>query len=97
MERGIEHKKMRIKAVVKRLTQRDLERFGEAISSEPPATSASQRRGANVRAAIKAEWFETLEPAMTVDQVGDQEPAVVKFLGDWIDMVYAEVTNIPPD
>ncbi|MHB0922608.1 MAG: hypothetical protein ACYC3H_01410 [Bellilinea sp.] len=95
---AIEHKKLGVKAVLKPLTQRDLEKFGEALAAEPtPAASASFRRGANVRAAIKAGWFEELTPAMTVDEVGDQPPSVIKLLGDWIDQVYGEVTNIPPD
>lgn len=96
MELKIEHKKLGVKATVKRLTQRDLEKFGESLALETPA-SASQRRGANVRAAINAGWFEGLTPAMTADEVGDQPPTVIKLLGDWIDQVYGEVTTIPPD
>ena len=50
-----------------------------------------------MRAAITAGWFSEIQPAITVDQVADQEPAVIKLLGDWIDQVYGEVTIIPPE
>ncbi|HWR66069.1 MAG TPA: hypothetical protein VN364_08115 [Bellilinea sp.] len=92
----IEHKKLGVKATIKPLKQRDLESFG-AVLAQLPSASTSQRRGANVRAAITAEWFSEIQPAMTVDQVADQEPVVIKLLGDWIDQVYGEVTIIPPE
>jgi len=95
-ELTIQHKGLGIRAVMKELTQRDLENFGAALALEK-MESASQRRGANLRAAIRAGWFTELEPAIAVDQVADLLPVVVKFLGEWIDLVYAEVTKIPPE
>ena len=92
----IEHKKLGVKATVKSLKQRDLESFG-AVLSQLPSESASQRRGANVRAAIIAGWFSEIQPAITADLVADQEPTVIKLLGDFIDQVYGEVTIIPPE
>lgn len=91
-----EHKKLGIKATIKSLKQRDLEAFGAAISKEPKG-SKSQDAGANVRAAIQAGWFTELTPVMTVEQVGDQSPAVIRFLGAYVDAVYQEVTTIPPE
>ena len=92
----IEHKKLGVKATIRPLKQRDLESFGAALA-QLPSESSSQRRGANVRAAITAGWFSEIQPAITADQVADQEPAVIKLLGDWIDQVYGEVTIIPPE
>ncbi len=92
----IEHKKLGVKAVIKVLTQRDLEAFGAAYSEEK-TNSASQMRGANTRAAIKAGWFAELEPAIKAEEVGDQPPAVVWILGDFVDQAYREATAIPPE
>ena len=97
MDQHVEHKTLHVKANIKdNLTQRDLEAFGAVMASES-GRSASEHRGSNVRAAIIAGWFTELEPAMTADQVYDQHPAVIKLLGDWIDKVYGEVTEIPPE
>lgn len=91
----IENKTLGVKATIKPLTQRDLESFGSAMSEED-TKSASQRRGANVRSAIRAAWFSELKPELTADIVGDQSPALIKLLGEWVEEVYREVTNIPP-
>ncbi len=97
MEITIESKKLGIKATIKSLLQRDLEKFGAALADEGVLSSGSQRRGANVRAAIQAGWFTELKPELTPETVADQLPVVIKVLGDWIDLVYREVTTIPPD
>jgi hypothetical protein len=96
VERTIEHKKLGLRATIKPLRQRDLESFGAAFAPES-ITTASQRRGANLRAAIRAGWFTDLQPAMTADEVGDQPPAVVRYLGEFVEAVYGEVTTVPPD
>lgn len=96
MEMTIEHKGLGVRATIKPLTQRDLENFSAAVVSEETRT-ATQRRGANLRAAIKAGWFSELDPAMTAEQVADQRPAVVRLLGEWIEAIYVEVTTIPPE
>ncbi len=97
VNRTIENKKLGVKATIKEnLRQRDLEAFGESRAAET-GVSASQSRGANVRAAINAAWFTELTPAMTAEQVGDQIPAVVRLLGDWIDKIYVELIEIPPE
>lgn len=97
MEITIESKKLGVKATIKSLLQRDLEKFGAALAEEGVLSSGSQRRGANVRAAIQAGWFTEIEPSLSVEQVADQLPAVIVFLGTWIDLVYREVTTVPPD
>jgi len=96
MEKTIKHKTLEVHAVIKDLRQRDLEAFGSAFMRERP-TSASERRGANVRAAIQAGWFEKLDPPMTVEIVADQDPRIIRLLGDAIDDIYEEVTAIPPE
>lgn len=96
MEATIEHKGLGVRATVKALKQRDVEVFSQVLISEEVRT-ASQRRGANLRAAIQAGWFTELTPAMTVESVADQAPAVVRLLGEWIEAVYAEVTTVPPE
>ena len=96
VQKTIENKSLGVKATIKPLTQRDLESFGGAIAPEE-TKSASQRRGANVRSAIRAAWFIELKPELTAETVGDQSPALIKFLGDWVEEVYREVTDIPPD
>jgi len=96
MEYIIEHKKLGVRAVIKPLKQRDLEAFGAALS-ETPSESASQRRSGNVRAAIQAGWFSEITPPLTIEDIPDQLPVVIKLLGDFIDRVYSEVTTIPPE
>lgn len=97
VKKTIENKKLGVKAMIKAdLRQRDLEAFG-ASRSEETAISMSQNRGANVRAAIRAGWFTELKPEMSAEQVGDQTPAVICLLGDWIDDIYAELVTIPPE
>lgn len=97
MAKNIQHKTLEVHAKLKDLRQRDLEIFGAALAEEGVLLSASQRRGANVRAALKAGWFEVLQPEMTVESVADQHPAVIKLLGEAIDTIYGEVTAIPPE
>lgn len=93
----VDHKTLHVKAEIKdNLTQRDLEAFGAVLASEG-TVSLSQKRGANVRAAIQAGWFKELQPAMTVEQVAEQSPVVIRLLADWIDEIYDEVTTIPPE
>lgn len=95
--RTITNKTLGVKAtLVEPVTQGHLERFGAHMAEEQTG-SASQRRGANVRSALSAGWFVALSPEMTPTQVSDQDPRVVRLLGDWIDRVYAEVTTIPPE
>lgn len=96
MEVSIQHKKLGVKATVRSLCQRDLEAFGAAITKEDLG-SASQRMGANVRAALQAGWFIELEPALTADQVVSQPPAVIRLLGGFVETIYREVTEIPPE
>ena len=92
----IEHKTLGIKATIKELTQRDLESFGNA-ASKYSFKSTSQMRGSNVKSAIEAGWFSELIPALTVEQVGECSPAVIRLLGDWVGLIYTEVTTIPPN
>lgn len=96
MDKSIQHKTLEVRAKVKELKQRDLEAFGSYWMQERP-TSASERRGANVRAAIQAGWFEELEPAMTVEDTYNQDPRIIRLLGDAIDQIYEEVTAVPPE
>ncbi len=96
MDVTIDHKKLGVHAEIKDLRQRDLEAFGAVIAREDLG-SASQCNGANVRAAIQAGWFKDLTPAISVDQVADQSPAVIRLLGSFVEAVYREVTQIPPE
>jgi hypothetical protein len=95
--RKLTHRSMGVAAELKEpLTQGDLEAFGDALMREK-LISASQRRGAYLRAAISAGWFKTLAPEMKAEEVAAQPPAVVRLLGDWLDQVHDEVTAIPPE
>ena len=96
MEYTIEHKKLGVKATIKSLKQRDLAAFGAAAAKYSYA-SMSQARGANVKAAIEAKWFLVLEPELLIDDVDNCEPSLIRFIGDWIGLVYKEVTTIPPN
>ena len=95
MEHILEHVGLGVRARIKDLTQGDLEAFGAALVGEA-TDSASQRRGAYLRAALVAGWFVELVPALEAEQVIGQSPARVRLLGDWVDQIYGEVTNVPP-
>jgi hypothetical protein len=88
-----EHPALGVKLVVNELTQGKLEKLLENLKDKT-GLPLGQYYGSLVRAAIIAEWLE--EPDWEVEDVADQKPAVIKWMGEQIDRLYAEATTVPP-
>jgi len=82
---------------VEALKQRDVERYMAAYRAIKIGDSLHEQNGKVLRAALASGWVKAISPPMTADDVGQQKPGIVRWFAQHIDVLYAEVTAIPPE
>jgi len=91
----IKHESLGVDIKVKDdLRQKHIEALMDAFDGEN-TQGIVRYHGAIVRSAIIAGWIES--PAMKAEDVGDMYPAVIRFVGEALDKIYSEITEIPPN
>lgn len=82
----------------KDITQRQLEAFDDAVAELSPdgrlfnVKGIGKARGVLVRSAARAGWF---DKDLTDNEIGDMTAGAIARLGQQVDDLYAELTNLP--
>lgn len=88
-----------LKKSASEMVQRDVDKFMKRFSEQTQGNSQAEDNGKTLRAALRADWIETLvTPTRVVrngNDVDELPPAVVRWAAEIIDRVYNKTREVP--